>query len=196
MKDRNPFNDLFLSLSEAFSKEPRAGGKAAAEALRAADLGTYRRTVSEEDPLTVLKAVSELPDALPLVQDVLRCAPSLDWTCWAGAGLSDDISSRLFTTELLGPDGHIPADGLRVGLLASEPWTDYPLSNHSGEETYLVISGVAEWVLEDSGYVERRPGEFVHHPAWAMHGRRTTQQPFLGAWRWSGDLDLSSFSVA
>lgn len=196
MEDPKPFEDLLLSLSDAFSNEPRAGGLAAAAALRAADLDTYRRTVSEEDPFTVLQAAQALPGALPIAQHVVRCAHSLDWTCWTGAGLSDEISSRLFTTELLGPDGHIPADGIRVGLLASEAWTDYPVSNHSGEETYLVLAGAAEWVLEDTGYVERHPGDFVHHPAWALHGRCTTQQPFLGAWRWSGGLDLSAFSVA
>lgn len=190
------FENLLASLGDAFAEEGRPGGDLAADALRTADTSFYRRTVSEEAPRNVLESTIALPDSLPLAEMVVRCQKMLDWTSWTGEGLENNVSRRLFTTELVGPDGHIPAEGVRVGLLASEPWTDYPVSSHSGEETYLVLSGVAEWSVEPFGYKEQHPGSFVHHPAWVKHGRRTKTQPFLGAWRWSGDLDLSTFSVA
>lgn len=196
MDDQIRFRELLRSLSVAFSKEPRAGGVLASQSLKSANIGTYRRIASEQDPSSVLETVSRLPGALPVVDQVILCATQLDWTCWEGEGLDDAISRRLFTTELLGPDGHIPAEDVRVGLLISDAWTDYPVSSHSGEETYIVLAGVAEWVVGDTDYVRRLPGEFVHHPAWVPHGRRTKNDPFLGAWRWSGDLDLSTFSVA
>lgn len=196
MDDRAHFRELLLSLGDAFAEEPRPGGKLAAQALRCADMGAYRRKVSEADPASLLAAAGALPAALSMVEHVLGCQGLLDWTCWSGEGLDGEVSRRLFTTELVGPDGHIPADNVRVGLLASQPWTDYPISSHSGEETYLVLAGVAEWVVDGSDYVERQPGAFVHHPAWAKHGRRTKEEPFFGAWRWSGDLDLSTFSIA
>ncbi|WP_300013597.1 dimethylsulfonioproprionate lyase family protein [uncultured Roseobacter sp.] len=195
MDDPTHFRNLLLTLSDAFSREPRAGGQLAAQSLKSADVSGYRRIASSEDPSALLGDAAGLPSALPLVEQVMQCKTQLDWTCWEGEGLDTMISQRLFTTELLGPDGHIPAEDLRVGLLVSEPWTDYPVSSHSGEETYLVLSGVAEWVVGDTGYIKHRPGDFVHHPAWAPHGRRTMNDPFLGAWRWSGDLNLSTFSV-
>jgi quercetin dioxygenase-like cupin family protein len=102
----------------------------------------------------------------------------------------------LFTTELVGPDGHVDADDVRVGLLVSDTDTDYPISSHSGEETYYVIAGLAEWTVGDQRYAPKPPGSFVHHPSWVPHGRKTRNEPFLGAWRWSGNLDLSTFSVA
>lgn len=190
------FLKLLSALAEAFSREDRTGGQQAVTALRRADMSNYRRTVSHSNPVAVLTEACVLPDALALSTLVLRCHPLLDWTSWAGEGLSDAVSERLYTTELVGPDGHIPAEGVRVGLLVSEKGTDYPVSSHSGEETYLVVAGVAEWTVGGEGYAPKMPGDLVHHPAWAPHGRRTRSEPFLGAWRWSGDLDLSSFSVA
>lgn len=119
----------------------------------------------------------------------------LDWMRWQGKGLAADTSSRLFTAELVGPDGQITATDIRVGLLVSAARTDYPVSSHSGEETYLVLAGTAEWTVGEQAYEARPPGTLIHHTALAPHGRRTLDEPFLGAWRWSGDLDLSSFSV-
>ncbi|MEM7428290.1 MAG: dimethylsulfonioproprionate lyase family protein [Pseudomonadota bacterium] len=192
---RTTFNNLLSELASWFGREGRSGGGLAAEALKRADTDTYRRCRSEADPGALLDQASALPGALAPAQHVLACRALLDWTCWSGGGLGDGVSARLFTTELVGPDGHIPADDVRVGLLVSAPHTDYPLSSHSGEETYLVISGEAEWIVGDEDYRPRPPGALVHHPAWMPHGRRTLNEPFLGAWRWSGDLNLGSFKV-
>ncbi len=194
--DRENLTSLMGALGEAFSREQREGGRKAADALRDADVENYRTMPRQQDPSKVLATLQTLPDTLPLLDQVTCCQHLLSWTCWEGGGLATEVSNRLFTTELLGPDGHIYAEELRVGLLVSDAWTDYPVSSHSGEETYLVIAGIADWILGDSGYIKRKPGEFVHHPAWEPHGRKTTDQPFLGAWRWSGDIDLSTFSVA
>ncbi len=187
---------LLSGLADAFRQEDRKGGIEAATALSKADISGYRSMTSDKDPSRLLAKISELDNCQPMMKLVAKCQSLLAWTCWEGSGLESEISSKLFTTELVGPDGHIPAENVRIGLLASESWTDYPVSNHSGEETYFVIAGVAEWTVGKSDYAPRQPGEFVHHPAWELHGRRTLDEPFLGAWRWSGDLDLSSFSVA
>lgn len=194
--DRSDFNTLLSDLADAFSKEGREGGRLAADALRAAAAKPYRRTASTSDPGAVLGAACALSGALPMARPILACRSLLDWTSWKGDGLAADISANLFTTELVGPDGHVIAETVRVGLLVSDADTDYPVSSHSGEETDLVISGTAEWTVAGAPYAPEPPGAFIHHPAWALHGRRTTDQPFLGAWRWSGNLDLSSFSVA
>lgn len=79
--------------------------------------------------------------------------------------MADEVSSKLHTTELVGPDGHIQADRVRVELLVSDIETDYPMSVHAVEETYLVIAGVAEWAVGDTNFMQRAPGDFVHHPA-------------------------------
>lgn len=195
MKDRHNFNLLIAALSDVFREEGRDGGLAASIALREAQSKPYRRTVSTADPGLVLESACRLSRALPLASLVMACRQILDWTTWEGRGLEADLSAKLFTTELVGPDGHIAVDDVRVGLLVSASDTDYPISSHSGEETYFVISGLAEWAVGDQPHVPKTPGSFVHHPSWVPHGRKTRNEPFLGAWRWSGDLNLSTFSV-
>lgn len=193
--DADAVRILLGALAAAFSREGRPGGDQAVEALQAADTGNYRRAASGSNPDALLDAACALPDALPAAGLVHECRTLIDWTCWQGEGLADTISANLHSAELVGPDGHIPAEHVRIGLLLSEPGTDYPVSSHSGEETYLVLSGSAEWIVGDEPYTLHPPGSLIHHPAWAPHGRRTLGEPFLGAWRWSGDLDLKSFRV-
>lgn len=192
----NVLADLLQELAVAFGNEGCAGGDLATKALRNADLSAYRRRVSQSDPSTILADACRLPGALPISQLVLQSLPMLDWTSWEGEGLSAEVSKRLYTTELVGPDGHFHCESVRVGLLVSDRDTDYPVSSHAGEETYFVIAGTAAWTVGKKPYTKQRPGTLVHHPAWCPHGRRCDSEPFLGAWRWSGDLDLSTFSVA
>lgn len=194
--DAAPFRALLDALAASFAEEGRPGGDAAVAALRHADTADYRRARSTSKPDALLSTACALPDALPSAGLVMACAPWIDWTPWEGEGLDAGVSARLHSAELVGPDGHLPADDVRVGLLVSEPATDYPVSSHSGEETYLVLAGTAEWTIGNSPYTACPPGSLIHHPAWERHGRRTTKEPFLGAWRWSGDLDLGSFRVA
>ncbi|MEX3007304.1 dimethylsulfonioproprionate lyase family protein [Hoeflea sp. TYP-13] len=189
------FRALFDALAMAFETEGRPGGDEAVAALRAADTAAYRRAASASHPGALLEEACALVGALPEAGLVLACRRLIDWTCWQGEGLDAGVSARLHAAELVGPDGHIPAKNVRIGLLVSEPDTNYPVSSHSGEETYFVISGTAEWTVGDEPYRARAPGTLIHHPAWVPHGRRTLTEPFLGAWRWSGDLDLASFRV-
>ncbi len=193
--ERASFDGLLNALADAFAGEGRPGGNAAATALRAARDRPYRAMPGTSEPTDLLTAACTHADAFPVAASVMSCAPLISWTNWEGEGLEAGVSSNLHTAELVGPDGHIEAEGVRVGLLVSDKATDYPVSRHSGEETYLVISGTAEWTVDGGPYRAHPPGTLIHHPAWAPHGRRTLAEPFLGAWRWSGDLDLSSFSV-
>lgn len=193
--ERARFDTLLENLAATFASEGRPGGDAAAAALRAAGSLPYRRRYSTSEPRRLLETACGHPDALPLSTSVLACRDLISWTNWSGEGLADEVSKRLHSAELVGPDGHIAHEAVRVGLLLSEPGVDYPISSHSGEESYLVISGTAEWSIGGLHYTPQPPGSFIFHPAWAPHGRRTEGEPFLGAWRWSGDLDLSSFRV-
>lgn len=190
------FKLLLAALADVFSSEGRPGAELAATRLRRAASRVFVGRTSQLKPQRLLEKACRLPGAVDWANLVLECAPLLDWEQWEGSGLSREISSRLFTTELLGPDGHVHDNDVRVGLLISEPHTDYPISSHSGEETYFVISGEADWVLGDGDYQRYPPGSLIHHPSWEKHGRCTLSEPFLGAWRWSGDLNLSTFSVS
>ena len=194
--DRTAFDDLLSALATAFEAERRPGGDQAAAALLTARTQPYRRVHSAADPSALLDVACAHPCGLPLTASIRSCRHLIDWTNWEGTGLAPAISQKLYSAELLGPDGHVACPDVRVGLLLSAADTDYPVSSHSGEETHLVVSGIAEWTVAGGPYLPQEPGTLVHHPAWVPHGRRTLAEPFLGAWRWSGDLDLASFRVA
>lgn len=190
----NAFATLCVKLADRFQAKERPGARSAADALRAASLTDPMATPANV-PQEQLTRAAALPGALPEAQDAARCAPILCWSHWAEDKLDDDVSGGLWTAELVGPDGAVSDKSVRVGLLYSDPHVDYPLSSHAGEETYLVLAGTAEWRLVDTDYAAQPPGALVHHPSWKPHGRRTLSEPFLGAWRWSGDLDLSKFKL-
>lgn len=195
LNQRTDLDGIFAALIPTFEEEHRPGGMAAAAALRRARSQPYRGLQATADPKSLLETVCTQPGALAIAASILACRSLIAWSNWTGEGLADDLSSGLYTAELIGPDGHIVDDNVRIGLLISDAAIDYPMSRHSGEETYIVISGVAEWSVDNGPYSTKAPGSLIHHPAWVPHGRRTSKEPFLGAWRWSGDLDLSSFSV-
>lgn len=193
--ERDSIDSLLESLAKVYGNEGRPGGDAACAALRAAHGSAFRRFATSSDPVNVIGKASIQASALSMVSTILESWRLFGWANWEGEGLSDDVSSHLYTTELVGPDGHFNDNTVRIGLLVSDANTDYPISRHSGEETYFIISGTAEWSVDGNPYKAQAPGTYVHHPAWVPHGRRTTAEVFLGAWRWSGDLNLSSFSV-
>ncbi len=192
---RSALEALLLELADAFAQEGRSGGALTSSVLRAADASGYRALPAGADPGGTLTQAATAPSALPMAAHVLAARDLISWSYWGAEKLEREVARGLYSTELVGPDGHIGAEDVRVGLLVSDAGIDYPVSSHSGEETYFVISGTAGWVVGDTPYTPKAPGSFVHHPAWVPHGRRTGSEPFLGAWRWSGNLDLTSFRV-
>ena len=192
--DRELIN-IFQELEQAFLSENRQGGNEAAAALSQARSQALTVADTGTAPRSLVQQAAHQSQSLPIASDILKCSPYFYWEKWAEDVLEEEVSANLYTTELIGPEGLLPHDRVRIGLLVSAANTDYPLSSHSGEETYLVISGAAEWVVEGQPYKTMPPGSLVHHPSWVPHGRRTVNEAFLGAWSWSGDLDLDSFRL-
>ena len=195
--DRVHLDELLTVLATIYRREGRPGGDLASAALLSAATKSFDYAVTNSASLGLLiNRACDQEKALALAKTIQSCWAFFTWSNWGEGTLTEDVASNLYTAELVGPDGLFKDDRVRVGLLLSEAATDYPISSHSGEETYYVISGLAEWSVDGSPYRIRNPGSFIHHPAWVPHGRRTLDEVFLGAWRWSGDLNLDSFNVA
>ena len=109
---------LLSELAAVFEDEGRAGGALAAQRLRASDAKDYGRARSASDPGELLAAACTLEDALDMSRHVLACRSLIDWTLWEGEGLASGVSARLFSAELMGPDGHFPAEDVRVDHFA------------------------------------------------------------------------------
>ncbi len=88
-------------------------------------------------------------------------------------------------TEILGPEGSVVSDRIKLGLVLFAPSTTYPAHAHKGiTESYINISGnVSE---NDTGV--SAPGSLIINPP-GHHHRITTadREPCLLAYAWTGD---------
>jgi len=99
------------------------------------------------------------------------------YTVLAGNGAASGISPRRFL----------------FGTLTLMPGRTYPAHNHPAFEVYYVVSGEAEWYVDD----ERRtvgPGAAILHRSLAAHGWvATSKEPLRAVWAWwvEGEQDPS-----
>ncbi len=90
--------------------------------------------------------------------------------------------------ELMGPSGHLHHDTISAGLLLLEPGLIYPEHAHPATETYVVLSGRAQWRQGDAGWQTRLAGERIMHASMEVHAMHNGSEPLLAAYLWQGDL--------
>jgi mannose-6-phosphate isomerase-like protein (cupin superfamily) len=64
--------------------------------------------------------------------------------------------------------GVMPHDEVFMGILELAPKTTYPAHQHPAPEIYYVISGIAEWSVDDETFVVES-GTAIHHHPNALH---------------------------
>ena len=69
----------------------------------------------------------------------------------------------------------------------SAPRRMTPAHAHDAEEWYLVLSGWAEWQIDDDFY-QAEEGTIFHHPPTAGHRMLTFENPLLAIWIWTGAI--------
>lgn len=167
------------------------------DALRASDVPAPGTTV--EPPLTgkMLDQIlaDQVPDPHPLLYEVARVRESLVWYRPESERIPDAIGSRISFVELLGPDGMVFNGNCRLGLLLQMPDLRYPGHAHAAEEIYLVLSGTADWQINDSDPTPRPPGAVIYHPSGQRHAMNTRNEPLLAIWGWTGDIGFDSYTI-
>ena len=94
--------------------------------------------------------------------------------------------------ELLGPNGLIKSDEVRLGLYDMKPGAEYGIRTHAAEEIYIMLAGDVDWKCCDATYAPHLPGERSHHPSMMPHASRT-HGAFLSVYAWHGDLSTDSY---
>lgn len=191
---------LMHALADIFAAEGRPGGDAAAAALRSVTDAPYRRLDERTDPAMMNVLAETLTDAgaHPAAKAV---ADAGDLIPWHYSGLSDrripaSMAHGMQTSYLIGPkDAAVIHPTVYAGLFLQTAELDYPARHHAAEETFFVLSGVAEWRVGESPPAWRAPGEYVFHPSYALHASRTAAAPTLAAWRWTGDIDFKTYEL-
>ncbi len=95
--------------------------------------------------------------------------------------------------ELLGPDGLVRSDVVRLGLYGMMPGAEYGIRTHPAEEIYVMLAGAADWKRGDAPYRRHLPGERSYHPSMMPHASRTGESAFLSVYAWHGDISTSDY---
>jgi quercetin dioxygenase-like cupin family protein len=133
-------------------------------------------------PNPIARALAELRDPLPWHY---HYAPRDD---------APDLAARVAFAELIGPRAPLTAPACRVGFTLMAPHTFYPLHNHPAVELYLVIAGTAEWIAPPAQRLVP-PGDLILHTSNQPHAMRTSHEPLLALYAWSGDIDTPAVYI-
>lgn len=184
---------LLSALAAVYAAEPRE------------EAGRTARLLVEQGPMhlgtahpndTILAEMAAALDAsdhpaLAAIRAGLHLLPWGDNPVAAQAGAAGAVYT---VCTLIGPDGPIPSDDLRMGLFWQRPGTYYGLHNHDADETYVILAGDAEWTAGDDTRL-RGAGEAIHHPSLMPHAFHAGDRGFLALWRWSGDVNTHSYRM-
>ena len=150
---------------------------------------------SEFTPLAKpFQKVMQSKEAHPICSDILKLPFS-----WAPPETSSDELYKehsLFKShiELLGPDGLIKSDLVRLGLYGMLPNSEYGIRTHPAEEIYIMLAGDCLWKKGDHKYQSLTVGEKSHHPSFLPHASKTEANAFMSVYVWYGDLSNDSYS--
>lgn len=197
MTQYKTFYELLGNFADLFDTEQKQGGHDAALALRDISGRSHIPLPPSHNPLgdMVDEALSINPH--PLAEKIASLKGLLDWHY---SGLSDgrireDIAKSMVTTELIGPDGMIFCEHVRVGLFAQSANVDYVTRIHAAEETFIILGGEADWKTGEGPVQTRTTGDIIHHPSNIPHVSITHDKPCIALWRWTGDIAYDKYSL-
>jgi quercetin dioxygenase-like cupin family protein len=110
-------------------------------------------------------------------------------------GLADN-SSLYYYVDLIGPAASVGNahhnEYINMGTLELKPGETYPAHSHPAPEIYYVISGEAQWFVDDESQTVV-PGSMIYHRPYAVHGWRnlSKDKPLRVAWIWWSEGDNS-----
>ena len=184
--------ELFEALATAFDG-PKPLERVAQAALReTAPMANY------DGPSTPLphsvRRVMEAPNAHPACAVLLGL--NLPWAPTTTSSQPEYVehSKPKVHVELLGPDGLVRSDKVRLGVYGMRPGHEYGLRTHPAEEVFVMLAGLADWMVgADGAYVALGPGERSHHPSMMPHASRTRDHAFMSVYAWVGDLSTEDY---
>ncbi|MDG1129361.1 MAG: dimethylsulfonioproprionate lyase family protein [Paracoccaceae bacterium] len=172
------------------------------------DIEAHVRAALREARLDGNHAVAHTPLPQPFV-DVMTRADALpvcslieaipfDWAPpqTSSTPLYVEHSRTKVHVELLGPDGLIRSERVRLGLYGMMPHAEYGIRTHPAEEIYVMLAGEVDWIRGDAPYAPHKPGERSHHPSMMPHASRTRDTAFMSVYAWHGDISTRDYVYA
>lgn len=186
------FYDVLADLADLFDAENRMGGHEAAQELRKIHAKCHTPLLPAHNALPgVVNSVLSL-NPHPICAKISKITSLIDWH---SSGLTTDTQNRVATAELIGPDGMVYNDRVRVGLFVQSAGLKHTPHDHSAEETFIMLGGAGHWQAANTEKTRCQSGDMIHHTADTAHTSITQKQPFIAAWRWSGDIGYDKYTL-
>lgn len=188
---------FFLYLAKLYAAEGHENGDSAAQRLKDHAPNAPASTGCPAQPCAEILNHRPMVDPLPEFAPFMPLLGRLDWHY---SGLADgrirpEMAEHMLTAELLGPDGMVKTDGLRVGLFFQSAGIDYVTREHKAEETFIMLAGQGDWSRDDQPARACVPGDVIHHQSMMRHKSITTKHPLLAAWRWNGNIGFEAYTL-
>ena len=88
--------------------------------------------------------------------------------------------------ELVGPDGLVKSESVRLGLYGMLPDSEYGVRTQPAEEIYIMLAGECFWKRGDAPYCCERSNGRSYHPSSMPHGSKTEDQAVRSVYAWVG----------
>lgn len=191
------FYDVLADLADLFDAENRIGGHEAAQELRAICSRVHTPLLPANQVLSDMIQSALSTNPLPVSAKIAKVMSLIDWhhTGLADGRIRPEIAHHMATAELVGPDGMVFCEHMRIGLFAQSANVNYVAREHAAEETFIMLGGSAIWQAEDDPPELCKTGDMIFHPSNMSHISVTKNEPFIAAWRWTGDIGFDKFTL-
>ena len=182
---------IIIELQSVFSGTTEIERRAL-EALQKASIQKIKSAKSTPLPVQIVNVMEE-EQSHPICKSILRA--ELDWCpqTTSNDSLYIEHSKRKAHVEILGPNGLISSNSVRIGLYGMLSQSEYGIRTHPAEEIYIALAGVSYWKRGSDKYQELLPGESSYHPSLMPHASKTEKKAFMSVYVWNGDISMDNY---
>ena len=182
---------IFFQLSRIFDGPRAIETTARNELLKAKSFQLNMEKVTPLPP-SIVEAMKQA-DADPVCDSLLQFP--FDWAPPQTSldPLYTHHSSFKSHIELLGPDGLLKSEVVRLGLYGMLPESEYGIRTHEAEEIYIMLAGECFWKVGEFPYQAKGIRERSYHSSMMPHASKTNKRAFMSVYVWSGEISTDNY---
>ena len=141
-------------------------------------------------------SVMQKSDAHPLCSDIIGMP--FDWRPPETSKSPLYAKHSVFKShvELVGPNGLVKSESVRLGLYGMLAHSEYGVRTHPAEEIYIMLAGECFWKRGDFPYCCERTNGRSYHSSFMPHASKTKDQAFMSVYAWVGDLSTDAYEYS
>ena len=182
---------LYTALAETLDLNRRIERNGHAALLDVADRASLTATAARLD--NAYMQIFQEADAHPVCE--LIASIPFDWSPPTTSNDPKYIADSTATAhvELIGPEGIVRSQDIRIGLYGMLPGHEYGVRTHLAEEVFVMLAGEADWRTGGGDYQPLRAGDRSYHASMLPHANRTRSHAFMSIYIWHGDVSTESY---